>query len=256
MNRNIKYVEYPYKLTTCKDFLMSVNAVSQTTNNLCPHGLPPAACPACSGGGGGHKKLHSNPVKKSNQWSYSKCYSVWQSMKAQKAAAEEKALNELRQLETAKAIQTKLNKIMTKFQNLATTVANMLPEGVRNAFAKVFNSVITPMMNLINKLPQVMENVKNFLNDIKAQILSVSEKLTAILGEIKNFVERKIAQKYKKLTKSLIKLFVFNLDDGNYSNDEELAVFKSRELRKIRHAVMSITKESESDNENSAKAHK
>ncbi|MBR6163764.1 hypothetical protein IKQ26_07750 [bacterium] len=235
---------------------MSVNAVSQTSNNLCPHGLPPGACPACSGGGGGHKKLHSNPVKKSNQWSYAKCYSVWQSMKAQKAAAEQKALNEARQLETAKALQTKLNKIMTKFQNLATTLTNMLPEGVRATFAKVFNSVITPMMNLINKLPQLGENIKNFLNDIKAQILSVSEKLTAIYGEIKNFVERKIAQRYKKLTKSLIKLFVFNLEDENYSDDEELRIFKSRELRKIRHAVMSVTKESESSNENSPKTHK
>ncbi len=234
---------------------MSVNAVSQTTNNLCPHGLPPAACPACSGGGGGNKKLHSNSVQKSNQWSYSKCYSVWQSMKAQKAAQEAKALNELRQLETAKAIQTKLNKIMTKFQNLASTVANMLPEGVRSAFAKVFNSVITPIMNLINKLPQLGENIKNFLNDIKSQILSASEKLTAIYGEIKNFVERNIAQKYKKLTKSLIKLFVFNLEDENYSDDEELRIFKSRELKKIRHAVMSITKEGESNNENFTKTH-
>ena len=38
---------------------MSTPIISQTTNKagLCPHGLPPAACPICSGGGmGGAKK--------------------------------------------------------------------------------------------------------------------------------------------------------------------------------------------------------
>ena len=236
---------------------MSIEAVSSTSSGLCPHGLPPSACPACSGGaGGGNKKLHSKPVQKSGEWSYAKCYSAWQSMKAAQALKEAQVQDALKQLETAKAIQTKLNNIMSKFQNVAQSIAQMLPEGVRAAFANVFNSVTTPIMNLISKIPQLAQNVQNFMNDVKAQIIAVSEKLTAIFGEIKNFVERKIAQKYKKLTKSLLSLFVFNLEDENYSNDEELQIFKSRELKKIKHAILSITRKGTEKNENSTKTHK
>ena len=235
---------------------MSIEAVSSTSTSLCPHGLPPAACPACSGGAGGNKKMHSKPVHKSNEWSYAKCYSAWQSMKAAQAMKDAEAQRALRQFETAKAIQTKINNIITKFQNVARSVSQMLPQSVRTVFVNVFNSVMTPLMNLIAKMPQTVQNIQNFLNDVKAQILATSEKLTAIFGEIKNFVERKIAQQYKKLTKSLLKLFVFNLDDENYTNDEELQVFKSRELKKIKHAILSITRKGTENNENSTKAHK
>ena len=235
---------------------MSIEAVSSTSSSLCPHGLPPGACPACSGGAGGNKKMHSNPVKKSNQWSYARCYSVWQQMKATQAMKDAEAQRALNQLESAKALQTKLQNIITKFQNLAQSVSQMLPQNVRTVFMNVFNSVMTPLMNLIAKMPQTVQNIQNFLNDVKLQILSVSEKLTAIFGEIKNFVERRITQKFKKLTKSLLNLFVFNLEDENYANDEELQVFKSRELRKIKHAIMSITRKGAEYNENSPKAHK
>ncbi len=234
---------------------MSVNAVTSTSTSLCPHGLPAAACPECSGGAGGNKKLHSKPVQKSKAWSYAKCYSVWQSMKAAQALKDAEAQRALRQLETAKTIQAKLNNIIAKFQNVAQSVAQMLPQNVRAVFMNVFNSVMTPLMNLISKIPQTLQNIQNFLNDVKLQILATSEKLTAIFGEIKNFVERKIADKYKKLTRSLLKLFVFNLEDENYANDEELAVFKSRELRKIKHAIESITRKGTEYNENSTKAH-
>lgn len=234
---------------------MSIEAVSSTSTNLCPHGLPPAACPECSGGAGGNKKLHSRPVQKSKEWSYAKCYSVWQAMKAAQAMKDAEAQRALRQFETAKTLQTKLNNIIAKFQNLAQSVAQMLPQNVRGVFMNVFNSVMTPLMNLISKLPQTVQNIQNFLNDVRLQILATSEKLTAIFGEIKNFVERKIAQKYKKLTKSLLRLFVFNLEDENYANDEELAVFKSRELRKIKYAIESITRKGTEYDENSTKTH-
>ncbi len=69
---------------------MSSPIAAQSNNRagLCPHGLPPAACPICSGGGGmgGAKMKNSPPVSKpahSGEWSFMKCYAAGLAMRAQ-----------------------------------------------------------------------------------------------------------------------------------------------------------------------------
>jgi len=80
--------------------------------------------------------------------------------------------------------------------------------------------------------------------------LAVAEKLNAIIGEIKNFVERNIVDKFKKLTKKLISFFIFGERDENYQNDEELEIFKSRELRKLHKAILRLKNKKDEEIEN------
>ena len=58
------------------------------------------------------------------------------------------------------------------------------------------------------------------------------EKLTAILGEIKNFIEKKIVDDIKKQIRKLLFFFMPNLEDENYKGDDGLEVFKVREMKK------------------------
>ena len=69
-----------------------------------------------------------------------------------------------------------------------------------------------------------------FLQNLISQ---AAEKLVNILGEIKNFINSKIKENIKKITKNIFSFFISNTEDENYKNDETLAVFKSRELKKF-----------------------
>ena len=79
-----------------------------------------------------------------------------------------------------------------------------------------------------------------FINDIKTKILAVAEKLNAILGEIQNFIEKNITDRFKKLTKKIIRFFILEEKEENYQNDEEIEIFKSRELRKLHMAILKL----------------
>ena len=72
---------------------MSSPIATQGNNRagMCPHGLPPAACPICSGGGMGGTKMRDTAATKpmrSTEWSFMKCYAAGLAIKAREARAE------------------------------------------------------------------------------------------------------------------------------------------------------------------------
>mgnify|MGYP003316409157 FL=1 len=75
-------------------------------------------------------------------------------------------------------------------------------------------------------------NTKVFIQDIKAQILDVTSKIAAVIGEVKNFIQKSLYEKYKKVSK---KIFLFFFSEAERENDsEEMRVFESRELKKVK----------------------
>ena len=66
-------------------------SVQSTRAGLCPHGLPPSACPICNGGGGGGGRVRETVASKptiSTEWSFMKCYAVGLALKVQDARVE------------------------------------------------------------------------------------------------------------------------------------------------------------------------
>ena len=225
-----------------------ISATSSNRAGLCPHGLPPAACPICSGGGmagGVRAKEVTRPAN--NEWSYAKCVAVGLQMQAQKAMAESPKQVLERQLEFAKQLGKEINSIIDKIQTNLQNFQNSLTVNLQGPMQTIVKFVINPVLNLVAQIPKIMEKLAHFQHNAKEFVQHVAEKLVAVLGEVKNFIEKKITDKLKKKVKSILSLFIPEFDGENYHNDEELAVFKARELRKNLLKIIKLTRKRDND---------
>ena len=226
---------------------MSTPIISQTTNKagLCPHGLPPAACPICSGGGmGGAKKMDNTPIKtvSSGEWSWMKCYAAGLAMRAQERISENVQDRFLRQIEFAKQLGKEIQKLADKIQTAIENFKNLMPDILKPAVNFIANIIINPILNLISLLPKAIEKFAQFGQNLQSFINNAAEKLVSVLGEFKNFIQKKITEPLKKKIKSFLSLFISEFEDENYQNDDTLAVFKARELKKFLIKIIKINK--------------
>ncbi len=226
---------------------MSTPIISQNTNKagLCPHGLPPAACPICSGGGmGGAKKMDNTPVKTkpSGEWSWMKCYAAGLAMRAQERIAENAQDRFQRQIEFAKQLTKEIQKLADRIHNAIENFKNLMPEIIRPAINFISNIIINPIFSIFQLIPKTIEKFAQLSQNIQSLINSASEKLVSILGELKNFVQKKITDPLKKKIKNFFSIFISEFEDENYKNDDTLAVFKARELKKFLIKIIKINK--------------
>ena len=180
---------------------------------MCPHGVPRLSCPICNGknitGMSSGKTLRRSP----KGWSYQRCYLVGLQIRAAKQRRDDAiAFFENR-------FQRGLN-LNKNFHNISKL----------NNFLQYLKPIIQPgkIRVLISHLSV---NAGNY-NRILFKILSASEKIGSIIGELKNFIYRKIYNDLKKTAKKFMSLFLYVIEDENYKNDDNLAVFKSRELKR------------------------
>ncbi len=213
----------------------------------CPHGLPPGACPICNGGGGGGSSTKRlDEPRKAGEMSYQECYAMWKQM--QRAEARETALKEaaLQNALMQAKFQQALNNISLTLQNALANIQKSLPEPVSKALSTVINNVIMPIINLIKELPAIKNNFVQAFNNIKSQIEQAAQKLAAIIGEINNFVEKKISESIKSLKKRLRGILnIFGLEE-EYEEDkkvnQEMKIFKEFEVEKLK-TTLKILKE-------------
>ncbi len=239
---------------------MSVSVTSPNTQRagLCPHGLPPAACPICSGNGGmgGTGRIKNTPPPKStvsNEWSWMKCYTAGLMMKSQQDRIESAKLDFKREIESYKLLQKMVDALADKIKSNLENIQNSLPKPISIPLQIITNFIVKPILNLISQLPKIMENIANFGQNLRNLIQQAGEKLTAVIGEMKNFVKSKI-EDIKKRAKKIFLFFLSEIEDKDYKNDESLEVFKSRELKKyLLKIIKMVKKQGENDTGNSEK---
>lgn len=227
-----------------------ISAQSNSRAGLCPHGLPPSACPICSGGAMGGARMKDSAATKpkpiSNQWSYMKCYAAGLAIKAQHARAENAKTAFEKELEFAKQLNKNIENLAQKIQNTIQNIKDIAPKIITSTIQIAANIFI----NIISVLPKIIEKIAQLQQDIKTFIQQTAEKIVSILGEIKNFIEIKILKNIKRSLKKIFSFFHINIEDENYKNDETLAIFKSREIKKYIVKIFSKIKkrnENESD---------
>ena len=212
-----------------------IAAQSNSRAGLCPHGLPPAACPICSGKGAGARMKDSQPVTrpmKPKQWSFMKCYAAGLAIRARETRVENAKTAFEKQIEFAHQLGKNIQNIADKIRNTIQNIQNSSPQLIQSALQTVTNVIINPVLNLISQIPKLIEKMAEYGQELSIMLLQAGEKLTAVLGDIKNFINRKFVEKIKKRAKKIFMFFVSNMEDENYKNDDALAVFKARELRK------------------------
>lgn len=228
-----------------------ISSTSANRVGLCPHGLPPAACPICNGAGGaGGVKAKDMPVTKpikSGEWSYMKCLAVGIQMRAQENRVENAKQAFEREIEFAKQLGKNIDNLAEKIKTAVQNFQNTLPNSLKLPMEIVSNCIINPVLNLISQIPKIIEKFANFQRNAAEFIWQAAEKLVSVLGEIKNFINRKITEKIKKKIKGIFDFLISETEDENYKNDDTLAVFKSREIKKYLLKILKVEKKRDYD---------
>lgn len=203
----------------------TVSSVVAPKPGLCPHGLPPSACPICSNmGGGGSKKVEiSFKSKPLPMMSWNQCEAIGFFLKAQRRAVENRhemfkqlAINLLSQAD-------KFAKMSARLVELATNFAQY-PMG---------NIIALPIKFILLPAVRILQSTFNKLADI-------SDKIVAIIGELKKGLERakenlnKFAKEIKNKFFKLFSLFGSSkTNDDDKQIDEEKKIFNIKNIMKL-----------------------
>lgn len=207
---------------------MSTQITGNVRAGTCPHGLPPGACPICSGMGcgGGSRTVERKP----GELTWSQCFAIGQMMKARELAKEEAQAEALAQAQKSMAVATaqfaaQMRDLMIKF----------LPAPVTNALSAVHNNVIMPAVRFIqNTVAAIQTTLNNAFNAVKEKAAEIADKLTAMFGELKAAVEKKISDKLRELKKKLFNLFGLSETENEEEEkriEEEKRLFDLKNLK-------------------------
>lgn len=223
--------------------MATVSKVSPIRVGTCPHGNPIGACPICSGmGGGGGKKADFSA--KVGEMSYAQCLAIGNMLKAQKQRRLD-AKNDFVQMQQQIAVFYKnMNNMLQKIQTVLLNAFNKLPDGIKTNIKNIINTFVMPTFNFFKN---VFNNIKNIINNtfqqIKGMIKEACDRFIGIMGELKNFFEKQIVEKFNEIKNKLFKLFGFanvsseqGQENQKVSKEEKLL----NELNKIKDWVRKL----------------
>lgn len=191
--------------------LPSVQAANSNRIGTCPHGLPLGACPICNGMGGGAKKADFSA--KPGEMSWNECAAIGAFLKAQKMAK----LQRQQDVENFAKQAVAFDKAMMNASQKTATLASFFTMNTPSIIAKpvnfVLNTIVGGALNTIRNFPQTVQTVFQKLADI-------SDKLTAVYGEVKAAIAKKISETFGELKKKIKSLFaIFGVQ--NSDNDDK-----------------------------------
>ncbi len=229
-----------------EDFLMSLGAVQTNSARVgtCPHGLPLGACPICSGmGGGGMKKADFSA--KPGEMSWNECAAIGAFLKAQQNAKLQKQQDAQTFAQNVQAFQNSLMNSSQKLANIAQFFTNNTPVIIAKPVNFVLNTVLGGIIRTIANIPTAISNT---IQAIQQKLADISDKLTAMMGELKASIEKKISEAFKDLKKKVKSLFsIFQPLDAD-NNDKQIdETKKAFELRTFIHDLYKKITEAEKD---------
>lgn len=229
-----------------EDFLMSLGAVQTNSARVgtCPHGLPLGACPICNGmGGGGMKKADFSA--KPGEMSWNECAAIGAFLKAQQNAKLQKQQDAQTFAQNVQAFQNALMNSSQKLANIAQFFTNNTPVIIAKPANFVLNTVLGGIIRTIASIPTAISNT---IQTIQQKLADISDKLTALMGELKASIEKKISEAFKDLKKKVKSLFsIFQPLDAD-NNDKQIdETKKAFELRTFIHDLYKKITEAEKD---------
>lgn len=227
---------------------MSLTAVK--TNNArvgtCPHGLPLGACPICNGmsGGGGAKKADFSA--KPGEMSWNQCAAIGAFLKAQKQAQMTRQQDAISFAQRAQAFQNALMNSSQKLANIAQFFTQNTPAIIAKPMNFVLNTVLGGLVRTIANIPVAIANT---IQTIQQKLADISDKLTAMIGEFKAAIDKKISEAFKDFKKKVKSLFsIFKPLDADNDDKQVDETKKAFELKTFIHDLYKkITKKEEKD---------
>ena len=226
---------------------MSVTSL-QTNNSrigTCPHGLPLGACPICNGmsGGGGMKKADFSA--KPGEMSWNECAAIGAFLKAQQQAKMQREQDAQNFALRVQAFQNALMNSSQKLANIAQFFSNNTPPIIAKPVNFVLNTVLGSIVRAVGTLPSAISNA---IQTIQQKLADISDKLTAMMGELKASIEKKISEAFKDMKKKIKSLFsIFQPMDADNDDKQVDETKKAFELRTFIHELYKKLTQNEKD---------
>ena len=225
------------------------NAVNNIANNaakagLCPHGTIPGACPICSGMGGGGLRPGER-VQKPGEMSYHECAMIGAMMRAREAAQKEHEQNLAHRLEAIKTFEQNLINMAQKIADLGIKLNKFI---LTKPVAIMLNNIVVPVLKAIADLPNFIQNINEKFAQIKDKLIDIQDKLNAIFGEAKAFVEKKVSElvsNIKSKLETLLKVF-----KRNNTKDDETKIDEDKKIFRLKTFIKKILGKKKDDSEN------
>ena len=215
---------------------LAISAVqaSGVRSGLCPHGLPPGACPICSGGMGSSKVVTADFSAKPGEMSWNECAAIGAFLKSIQNARLAREADYQNQIIAMAQFQNNMTKMA---QNLQTFIQNMNQSALTRPLAMVAQNILLPVVKFMKDLPV------NFLQataNLAQKLTDITDKLTAIYGELKAAMDKKFSDFAKKVKKKIISIFeIFRAENEN-SEDERIEDYQ-KQLNKLQTLLEKIT---------------
>ena len=201
-----------------------VQNVNKTNAGLCPHGLPPSACPICSKMmGGGGMRAGERP-QKVGEMSYHQCVMLGNLMRARELADKRHAQQLENHVEALKNFDTTIARTITNLQNFIEQMGKNI---ITKPVAFIAQNFVLPVFSFIQNIPRLVQGFQNLKFDIQ-------DKLNAVFGEMKNFIQKKISDlvtmiksKFEGLFKILKK---HNAEDDDTKIDDDKKIFNLKNI--------------------------
>lgn len=187
----------------------------------CPHGLPIGACPICNGmaGGGGARKADFSA--KAGEMSWNECAAIGAFLKAQKVAQQARNADFQAHVQNLIKFQNTMANAAQRAAQFAQIIQNSMPAIIAKPLAFVINNIVVNGLNAIKNIPAA---VANFAQNFTQKLADISDKLTAVYGELKAAISKKMSETLngiKKKIKSIFGIFEPNDSDNDDKKVEE-----------------------------------
>ena len=226
---------------------MSVTSLQPNNTRIgtCPHGLPLGACPICNGmsGGGGMKKADFSA--KPGEMSWNECAAIGAFLKAQQQAKLQREQDAQNFALRVQAFQNALINSSQKLADISQFFSNNTPAIIAKPVNFVLNTVFGGLARTIANIPAAISNT---IQTIQQKFADISDKLTAIMGELKASMEKKISDAFKDLKKKVKSLFsIFQPLDADNDDKQIDETKKAFELRTFIHELYKKLTKNEKD---------
>ena len=230
---------------------MSLTAIQSNNSKIgtCPHGLPQGACPICSGMSGGMKKADFSA--KPGEMSWNECAAIGAFLKAQKNARLQREQDAQNFANNIKAFQNTLMNASQRLANIGGFFAQNTPAIIARPVNFVLNTVLGGIVRTIANIPSAISNI---IQTVQQKLADISDKLTAMVGEFKASIEKKISESLKTLKKKIKSIFsIFNsqnIDNEEKQIDETKKTFKLKTF--IHDLYKKLTEKGKNDTEHNS----
>lgn len=213
----------------------AISSVGSVNTGLCPHGLPPGACPICSAMGGGNKVKTADFTAKPGEMSWNECAAIGAFLKSLQNARMAREADFQKHLINIAKFELNMEK---SIQQLNQFIQIMSQNVITKPLAVVAQKVLTPILNTIKDMPA---NIMQTISNIAGKLVDISDKLTAIYGELKAAVNKKVSDLAKLIKRKIKSLFnIFSTE--NEEDDNEIMIAFEKQLDKLKGWLEKITK--------------